>query len=1200
MSKKLIKHQNWQSLIINKKAIAFLLIVGIPNWSGWASVIQLDSNNFNQYLNADHPVEGSYQLVSDIDLTRLTPWKPVGNGSIPFSVNLDGNYHVISGLSVSTSADNTASGLFGSLQDSTIRQILLNQPEVTSSGKSSPAGALAGEMKRSRIEAIVSSAGTIKTTGFLSHAGGIAGKVSDNSIIRDSLNTGTVTTTGGASAGGIAGSADQKSSISNDLNTGRIVSRNLHSSPAGGIVGALKSNSVANNNMNTGEVNVGFTEHSGGIVGEAETARILYNLNTGKISSDHLIPYHGDYGKEGGESGGIVGLTQKRTLVSKNLNTGSISTKDWRGHTGGITGQVNNASVSENVNAGTVTTEGWQAYSGGINGEAKGGSIHDNLNTGVIITKGTNGHVGGISGFATRGASVYNNVNTGSVEAQGPSSSESPVVARVYEAGRIVNNLNTFTEYKDDSDPANGQNMGVRTLSKSTLKSGLNGLSGTVWNAGEASQLPIPKGINTPYRELSRINGSKQRNNQFPAALNEFADPGGASTATSFNRTIWNSPDGYLPFLKGFSKPQTLLAGIDCTPGGFACSDEKDITPTPSAIPSSSARPSTTGALKVQPTSTTEALLAQPTSTTGALLVQPTSTTGALKVQPTSTTGALLVQPTSTTGALQVQPTATTGALQVQPTSTTGALLAQPTSTTGALLAQPTATTGALLVQPASTSELVTASETSTFSGSESPSATLTAFEISPSTSTARLQAKPSSSYTELPHSISPTTHPPSPSDNCPPPEGTPLFQTYDPTNQQIYVIIQPESSSEEVVLARYKGSELDEQFGLCGIVTYTTSASHSGIMESYLSLAGQVIHETTGSHLYLVVTPQSGKTVLLEFPLSTARKSQAQFNVPSNVFPENVQINDTAHHQGVMYLTGKMDNAVFVGRYHQQRLTFFKSSDELKDEEEALRLRVSPDSEYLYVTGIRNNGDAPYPVFIRQYDSKLLTPTAAFGDNGEEIMITTDTDNSQQDILMEKDWVYVAVVSPESKKLSIRRFATDNGQMDGTFIIDDIMDYPLSTPGSFSTVRLMTTEHYLHALIYNSNGQVSIVTYENQVNINHFNTTFKTSATQFIRPFFKGDKAYLAVGHADLEEGSRHIRMLEISLGLQNYMHHKKSPAASSSSDVIPGWGVAVSVITGVAISALVIIGVVIKHKSRSHAPEAVMDNLIELGAAK
>ncbi|WP_257252977.1 hypothetical protein, partial [Endozoicomonas sp. SESOKO3] len=553
--------------------------------------------------------------------------------------------------------------------------------------------------------------------------------------------------------------ADQSSTVSNDLNTGKIISGYGGLSSAGGIVGTLKSNSIANNNMNTGEVTVSHYEISGGIAGEAEAAQISRNLNTGKIDSDYLT---GSRHREGGYSGGIVGKN-RQTLVSKNINTGSVSTVGFN-IVGGIVGEVWDAPVIQNVNVGTVTNDGGYADAGGIAGKVSGGSIHDNLNAGAVTEKyDIMAYVGGIAATARYSASVYNNVNTGSVEAKSRYSHMSPAVGRPLDVRHIANNLGTFTRPEWPGYERQKYNKGVVSLSKSALKSGLHGLSREFWNAGDATQLPILKGVNTPYRDLVRINGTKQANNQFPIVLNEFADPGGAIDASSFNCTVWNGRDGYLPFPNVFSKPQTLLAGIDCTPGGFDCSGVKDNTTTLLTITLSSEKLSSGKPL---------------------------------------------------------------------------------------------------------TTELTTATASSALSDSTSP-----------------------------------TTDTLSLSDNCQPPEGTPLFQTYDPESQRIYVVIQPESPpSKGIILARYKGSELDKPFGRCGIVTYTTSADHSIILDSYQSLKGRVTHENTGSQLNLVATTPSGKTALFEFPLSDTQKYPAQFIVLDKVFPESVQINDTAYHNGFMY----------------------------------------------------------------------------------------------------------------------------------------------------------------------------------------------------------------------------------------------------------------------------------------------------------
>ncbi|WP_252177296.1 hypothetical protein [Endozoicomonas sp. 4G] len=421
-----------------------------------------------------------------------------------------------------------------------------------------------------------------------------------------------------------------------------------------------------------------------------------------------------------------------------------------------------------------------------------------------------------------------------------------------------------------------------------------------------------------------------------------------------------------------------------------------------------------------------------------------------------------------------------------------------------------------------------------------------------------------SSSHTSLAYSTVSTADL---SDNCPPPEGTPLFQAYDSKNQRIYVLIQPESHnkkpSKTIILARYKGSELDKEFGRCGIVIYKYSVIYNGILDAYQSLVGQVVHETTGSHLDIIVTTPSGKTTLFAFPLTATQIDRAEFSVHNNAFPENIQINGTAHHQGAMYLTGAIDNSLFIGRYHQRGLFLTKEHPENSasgEKQQGVILRLSPDGKHFYVTS-KSGADALYPSFIRQYDSRQLSLMASFGSSYADDL---DTLNNQQDILAQTDQVYVALFNPTDEMLSIRRFATGNRLMDSTFIIDEKINLPSQTPDSFATIRLMKTGDYLHAIIYNRAGQLSVFTYDDQVNINRFDATFTAATAKSMRPVFAGNNLYLAFTNPDIGEHRRQVQMQEVSLNLEHYNHTKPTATLSNrkalalSSRIIPDWGLA------------------------------------------
>ncbi|WP_422414174.1 hypothetical protein, partial [Endozoicomonas sp. ALB122] len=95
------------------------------------------------------------------------------------------------------------------------------------------------------------------------------------------------------------------------------------------------------------------------------------------------------------------------------------------------------------------------------------------------------------------------------------------------------------------------------------------------------------------------------------------------------------------------------------------------------------------------------------------------------------------------------------------------------------------------------------------------------------------------------------------------------------------------------------------------------------------------------------------------------------------------------------------------------------------------------------------------------------------------------------------------------------------------------------------------------HAIIYNSDGQLSVFTYEDQVNVHRFDTRFKPAAAESMRLVFVGNKAYLAIENPDTEEGGRQVQMQEISLGIENFNRQKPCVAlrSSESSAVISDW---------------------------------------------
>ena len=503
-------------------------------------IYRLDNSNFTEYLNANNPTNGTYELIGDITLTGTQ--NPIGSLHPPLSLTLNGNGHVISGLNVITEEVRTPAGLFGFLVNSWVHNLFLNQPAVLSTGNGSPAGAVVGEMVNSTVTDVINHLGTIKTDGRVSgvsdrdirypSAGGLVGWARDRSRVENTLNTGTVRTSGTYGfAGGAVGEA-VNSRVSGNLNTGTVRTSG-YAAFAGGAVGYAWGNSRVSGNLNTGTVRTsGNLAFAGGAVGYAwNNPRVSGNLNTGTVGTNG----------QDAEAGGAVGAADD-SMVSGNLNTGSVSTIEEDALAGGAVGSADNSSVSGNLNTGSVSTIEEGALAGGAVGKADNSMVSGNLNTGSVSTSGSNAYAGGAVG-----------------EAMGSS--------------RVSGNLNLNDEAINAAQANKGSQTGKPPNNNAipVPVNGLGVLNGTLWTAGNDGQFPMLKNINAAYQDLRRINNAWYGNNTFPIELSMFAPPRNDTSESLFNPGGWNVREGYLPFLKSMGRTRAQAAGIDCTRGGFAC-----------------------------------------------------------------------------------------------------------------------------------------------------------------------------------------------------------------------------------------------------------------------------------------------------------------------------------------------------------------------------------------------------------------------------------------------------------------------------------------------------------------------------------------------------------------------------------------------------------------------------------------------------
>ena len=507
----------------------------------------LNNSNFARYINADHPVKGSYWLTEFIDLSKFNQWKPVGNESVPFSVKLYGNYKAISGLTITSKSDNSDLGLFGYLTNSWVERLLIDKPVIEATGSSIAVGAVAGRIKSTTITEVISSSGKIRVSGDFFNAGGIVGVASDGSILSDNLATGTETASGDyGKSGGIVAYALEHSIIRSNQYSGKIET-GCSFSDVGGIAGRISEGSSLNNNLHIGlmeSTSATYISDYGGIVGRAADAlSISSNLNTGSLR----LPTAGLT-----DLGGIVGIVEYSASVDRNINTAALHERNGGSFMGGIFGRAKRTPIRQNMNNGEIT---YNLFSqgpidmngvGSIGGSGGDLAVENNLNTGNIIT----GHLIDSHNGVIQGGNIKQHHNV--------------------QAGRVFINRNTNRSLPLD----------LVDITQNKTQSVPQGLDNTIWNSESNKTFPMLKNINGKYQELLRINNTRNGTNIFPATLSQFATPGGPTEASLLDLSVWSIRSGFLPFLKGFLQQHISRSGINCEQGNFACSPEKRTLPT--------------------------------------------------------------------------------------------------------------------------------------------------------------------------------------------------------------------------------------------------------------------------------------------------------------------------------------------------------------------------------------------------------------------------------------------------------------------------------------------------------------------------------------------------------------------------------------------------------------------------------------------
>ncbi|WP_042446548.1 beta strand repeat-containing protein [Azospirillum sp. B510] len=328
----------------------------------------------------------AYTLATDIDArdtgasSAAGMWRisgnqsgfaPVGNSQQPFTGSLDGQGHVIRGLTFASTDGSAKLGLFGVVGTAgSIRDIGLTDVSITGSG--AQAGSLASE---------------------------------NSGTIVNAYATGTVT--GGTGVGGLVG-----------RNTGTITQSHaavtvIGDSNVGGLVGESEAGTV-NTVYATGAVH--GTNSVGGLIGDSSADSVTKAYATGAVSGNATV-------------GGLIGaLRNGAGSLSESYATGAVTATDNKA--GGLLGGVEDATVT-NVYAtgsvtGTIDNSDGEHFIGGLVGDNYYGTITNAYATGLVTLANTctsgDCKAGGLAGRNAEGsinASYWDKGTTGQADAAG-------------------------------------------------------------------------------------------------------------------------------------------------------------------------------------------------------------------------------------------------------------------------------------------------------------------------------------------------------------------------------------------------------------------------------------------------------------------------------------------------------------------------------------------------------------------------------------------------------------------------------------------------------------------------------------------------------------------------------------------------------------------------------------------------------------
>ena len=300
-------------------------------------------------------LDGSYELIADLDLSSWGNWQPLGNRVQPFEGIFVGNGHSISGLS---SRGYSSAGLFGVVEGASITDLMVEVWQINASGYYSLNGYFLSS------DSITNSS---SDSSGASYAGAVAGAVA-----------------GLARSSTFANITVMMSSYDDELSYITAFGQN-EATNVGGLVGHASNSTIANTTIMASGLISGVSSivksyaktNVGGLAGFVDNGSDIINVAvTGKAdvrAGGLLNALSGNY-RSGGLLGGIRHSRMREVRVAL---SGDITTDNGKFFSaGGAVGECHRSSVVDinivvagNILAEHPLTNGY-AYAGGVLGEA--------------------------------------------------------------------------------------------------------------------------------------------------------------------------------------------------------------------------------------------------------------------------------------------------------------------------------------------------------------------------------------------------------------------------------------------------------------------------------------------------------------------------------------------------------------------------------------------------------------------------------------------------------------------------------------------------------------------------------------------------------------------------------------------------------------------------------------------------------------